>query len=224
MQSLFNDCHHALSELQGVKPSIFDMMAICWTESLGQFFYDCQNCLMKKRMSEMESVTGIKTYELLNALRCGKGENAHKIPRFVFDAGAYMFLKNRKLQGEWSDVDIAMASCGIGVYTRFHSDMAKVYSIEDFRLYIDRFKRSPHWQLQQLAHDLSAVGAGGTHADLRIIQKFYNEPEQHQANDHKSPRVVALSSEYAMWYDINEREACTKLDKLNVDEVSVKSQ
>jgi hypothetical protein len=172
---------------------------------------------------ELEEVTGLKTWEFLAALRCGKGENAHKLPRFLFDAGAFHFMKSSKLQGEWSKVDLAIASCGIGIATRFVTSFAKNLPRDNAMNCINEFKRNENMQLQRLAHDLNDCMASDTSGSVKTLENFYSDKRQNNSMFRRSKEVAALSARYRAAYEQALQSTESAPTELNLNEVGVKT-
>lgn len=205
MQKLHDDINRAIFPLEGLKPSPFDMMAICWLRTLGNFWYDCSDCLYKRRLVELEDVTGVKTWEFLQTIRCGVGQGSGRIPRFVFDATAFKMVRIESDDTHISLAEKVLLSCGIGIASQFFCRGLSIAGARATLEYMREFKRSEVMQLQSLASEMVTSGLGGHHANVNLLNKFAGYGMQCKTPGNFGERVAALSEDYARYYEHTER-------------------
>ena len=135
------------------------MMAIAYRESIGVPYAECQDCLSKRRLSEVEELSGIREEGFRQAIRVSRGIHRGKVPKFLFDAAAFKLHGERLQKQGLNKFDAAMLCTGFGIALRFFT---KEYALSDPHgglLYLREFIASPDMQLGVLKNDLYLAGS-----------------------------------------------------------------
>lgn len=198
--SLYHQCVNAVRADKEKQPNIFDMMAIAYRESMGTPYADCRDCLSNRRLSEMDDLNSIKGSKFREVIRCDRGVNKGKVPKFLFDSAAYRMYGQLLINQGIEKHEAAMLCSGFGYALRFWTKEFVPYKAHEGLLLVRQFIADPNYQLVVLASDLYEAGSRAKVSSPFPFERLHKQHYRRNDLASVSGRTHGVSEYFRMQY------------------------